>query len=253
VRFGIEHFRSLSPSNTGAIVWQLNDNWPVVSWAAVDFAEHRKPLWFALRDVYEPRLATFQPRDEGLALIVLNDSDEPWTGDIHLQRTLFDGTLLADAVVPASVGARGEATVEISTELAAFGDPSREILTATLDGYATAIHNPAEIVDQALDPDPLVAEIREADAESRVVLVEVSARSYVRDITLLVDRFDADARVDQGMVTLLAGERAVFRVSTDSGLDRSSLIAATVLRHANSLHRGRSALDGQVGGAVERE
>ena len=48
VAYGIEHFRSLYPRNTGAIVWQLNDNWPVVSWAAVDYAGIRKPLWHAL-------------------------------------------------------------------------------------------------------------------------------------------------------------------------------------------------------------
>lgn len=247
VRFGIEHFRSLAPYNTGAIVWQLNDNWPVVSWAAVDFAEHRKPLWFTLRDVYEPRLATFQPHEGGLALVVLNDHDEPWAGDIVLQRMLFDGTVLAEGVVPASVPARGEGTVMIPAELAAFGDSSREIVTARLDGFATAIHNPVEIVDQALDPDPLVAEVRGADAETGVVLVEVTARSYTRDITLLVDRFDVDASVDRGMVTLLAGESAVFRVTTDSALDPAGLLAPTVLRHANSLHRERAAADAQVG------
>ena len=48
VAYGIEHFRSLFPLNTGAVVWQLNDNWPVVSWAAVDGHGIRKPLWFAL-------------------------------------------------------------------------------------------------------------------------------------------------------------------------------------------------------------
>ncbi len=62
VAFGIEHFRSLYPQNRGTIVWQLNDNWPVVSWSAVDYAGIRKPLWFALRRVYADRLLTFQPR-----------------------------------------------------------------------------------------------------------------------------------------------------------------------------------------------
>ena len=44
LRFGNEQVRSLTPHNTGTIVWQLNANWPVVSWAAVDFREHREPL-----------------------------------------------------------------------------------------------------------------------------------------------------------------------------------------------------------------
>ena len=51
VAFGIEHFRSLYPLNRGTVVWQLNDNWPVVSWAAVDSHGIRKPLWYALRRV----------------------------------------------------------------------------------------------------------------------------------------------------------------------------------------------------------
>ena len=46
----------------GAIVWQLNDCWPVTSWAAVDGDGRRKPLWYALRDAYADRLLTVQPR-----------------------------------------------------------------------------------------------------------------------------------------------------------------------------------------------
>src|SRR3546814_17237422 len=66
VTFGIEHFRSLFPLNQGSIVWQINDCWPVVSWAAVDSLGHRKPLWHALRRVYAERLLTVQPREDGL-------------------------------------------------------------------------------------------------------------------------------------------------------------------------------------------
>ena len=104
VRFGIEHFRSLAPHNTGSIVWQLGDNWPVVSWAAVDFDEHRKPLWYALRNAYRPRLATIQPRDGGLALILLNDTPEQWAGPITVSRLAFDGTVLASEQLAGVVG-----------------------------------------------------------------------------------------------------------------------------------------------------
>ena len=47
----------------GHVVWQLNDCWPVTSWAAVDGDGRRKPLWYALRRSYRDRLLTLQPRD----------------------------------------------------------------------------------------------------------------------------------------------------------------------------------------------
>ena len=45
VRFGIEHFRSWWPRCSGTVLWQLNDCWSVTSWAALDGAGRRKPLW----------------------------------------------------------------------------------------------------------------------------------------------------------------------------------------------------------------
>ena len=50
----IEHYRSWWPRTAGAIVWQLNDCWPVTSWAAIDGDERPKPLWYALRAATRP-------------------------------------------------------------------------------------------------------------------------------------------------------------------------------------------------------
>jgi beta-mannosidase len=57
VAYGIEHFRSLRPYCMGAIMWQLNDCWPVTSWAAVDGGGRRKPLWYAMRRAVGDRRA----------------------------------------------------------------------------------------------------------------------------------------------------------------------------------------------------
>ncbi|MBP0587642.1 hypothetical protein J8J22_21515, partial [Mycobacterium tuberculosis] len=69
IRFGVEHMRSHRGTCMGAIVWQLNDCWPVTSWAAVDGYGRKKPLWYALRAVYDPHLLTIQPREGGLAIV----------------------------------------------------------------------------------------------------------------------------------------------------------------------------------------
>jgi beta-mannosidase len=51
------HFRGLHRSCSGAIWWQLNDCWPVLSWSVVDVAGRRKLSWYALRSSFGPRLA----------------------------------------------------------------------------------------------------------------------------------------------------------------------------------------------------
>ena len=58
--FGINHFRALGRINTGMIVWQLNDDWPCISWSLVDYDGHRKPAWYAVRTCYQPRTAIFR-------------------------------------------------------------------------------------------------------------------------------------------------------------------------------------------------
>src|SRR6185436_758017 len=93
---GIEHFRSLSPLCMGSIVWQLNDCWPVTSWAAVDGYGRPKPLLYAIRHAYADRLVTVQPRDGGLAVILVNDSADPWSGELLVRRHTETGAVLAE-------------------------------------------------------------------------------------------------------------------------------------------------------------
>ncbi|MFM2052116.1 MAG: hypothetical protein RL456_153 [Pseudomonadota bacterium] len=38
----------------GALVWQLNDCWPVTSWAVIDGSARAKPAWFAIRRALAP-------------------------------------------------------------------------------------------------------------------------------------------------------------------------------------------------------
>jgi beta-mannosidase len=235
LRFGIEHFRSLAPHNTGIVVWQLNDNWPVVSWSAVDFAERRKPLWYALRDAYAPRLATIQPRGEGLAVVLLNDTADEWSGTVKVCRRHVDGTVLAEASHAAMVGARGSLTIPLMDE-SAIGDPATEILTAELpegSGFARAIWNAAEVVGQRLDPHPIEVTAERADGSYSVC---VTARSYVRDVTLQVDRIDPQATTDDALVTLLAGESHMFRVASGADIDPEAFTSSLVVRNANDLH-----------------
>ncbi|WIB00675.1 glycoside hydrolase family 2 protein [Curtobacterium sp. MCBA15_012] len=60
---GVEHWRTHWPRNTGVVVWQLNDLWPVSSWSAIDSAGRLKPLAHELRRLYDDVLLTIRPVD----------------------------------------------------------------------------------------------------------------------------------------------------------------------------------------------
>ncbi|MFT3888264.1 MAG: glycoside hydrolase family 2 protein [Arachnia sp.] len=229
VRFGLEHFRSLHPINQGAVVWQLNDCWPVISWAAVDGHGHRKPLWHALQASYAERLATIQPRDEGLALVLHNDGADEWTAEARVRVLTLDGAEVAGTTVSAHVAARSALTVAL--DLSA-DDPATQVLVADLSTGERAFWYFAEDPQLRLDP---AAATATAEAVDGGYLVTVEAATLAKDVTLLVDKVHPAARVDRGLVTLLPGERAEFRVSAPAGLDPALFADPQVVRTANDL------------------
>ncbi|MDQ6774075.1 MAG: glycoside hydrolase family 2 protein [Candidatus Dormibacteraeota bacterium] len=231
VALGVEHFRSLAPDCTGAVLWQLNDCWPVTSWAAIDGDGRRKPLWYALRRAFRDRLLTLQPRPGGLALIAVNDDSVPWRDVAVVTRRSFDGSVLASVTVPLDLRPRRAATAVVPRDVATAEDPASELLLAE-SGANRAWWYFVEDIEAAL-PGP--------DLDTRVERLEfgygltVTAQCLVRDLALLPDRVAPDAIVDEMLVTLLPGESAAFEVCTTALVAPAELTQPLVLRSANQL------------------
>lgn len=54
ITYAIEHWRRNMPQSMGAIYWQLNDCWPVASWASIDFHGRWKALHYMARRFFAP-------------------------------------------------------------------------------------------------------------------------------------------------------------------------------------------------------
>ena len=111
-------------------MWQLNDCWPVTSWAAIDGDERPKPLYFALEDAFAPRVVTIQPHGDGLRAVLGNDTDDPWAGEVVLSRRRFDGAVLTNARMPVVVTARQTLSVDVPRAVAVTDHPAGELVVA---------------------------------------------------------------------------------------------------------------------------
>ena len=229
VTCALEWFRSLALHNAGAVVWQLNDCWPVTSWAAIDGDGRENPLYFALQNAFAPRVVTIQPSDGGLVVVLGNDCDEPWAGDVVLTRHAFDGSVIVAATIAASVPARSSVTVDVPDSVAEASDPASEVLVVEALGVR-GLWFFCEPRDSALPAALTTVSVTAAHAG-----FDATVAAIVRDLTILVDKVDPRSSVDRGLVTLLPGESAMFRVTGIETLDAGAVAAPGILRCGNEL------------------
>lgn len=77
IRYGVEHFRRNRGRCMGAIYWQLNDCWPVASWASIDYFGRWKALHYYAKRFFAPLMISCE--EEGLLSQSMNTNAEPFT------------------------------------------------------------------------------------------------------------------------------------------------------------------------------
>jgi beta-mannosidase len=75
IRYGVEHFRRNRGRCMGTIYWQLNDCWPVASWASIDYYGRWKALHYYAKRFFAPILISCQ--EEGVLTQNTNPNAQP--------------------------------------------------------------------------------------------------------------------------------------------------------------------------------
>lgn len=84
IKYACEHWRRSMPRGMGTLYWQLNDVWPVASWASIDYHGRWKALHYMARHFFAPVLVS------GL------EDSEKGTVEVHITSDLLEaksGTL----------------------------------------------------------------------------------------------------------------------------------------------------------------
>ena len=76
MQYGVEHWRRNRGRCMGAVVWQLNDCWPVASWASIDYYGRWKALQYYEKRFFAPVLISCH--EEGILSQNTNVNAEPF-------------------------------------------------------------------------------------------------------------------------------------------------------------------------------
>ena len=130
IKTAVTHWRSLKPHCMGTLIWQLNDTWPVCSWASLDHGGGWKLMHHMARDFFAPVFVTAVPVADGFELRGINDLADPVTISVTALAVTMAGETREIGKGSALVG--GDAAVLLTVPRDAVG--ADEMLAFTYVG-----------------------------------------------------------------------------------------------------------------------
>jgi beta-mannosidase len=186
MRYGVEHWRRNRRLCSGTLYWQLNDCWPVASWASIDYFGRWKALHYAARRFYAPVHLSAEEERHQVGMHVTNDLRKPFRGTVVWSLQTLGGLKLSEG--RENVEAAAEANTPVARlDFSEFldGDLSREAWLVFELRDATGARQALEAVPFApfkhlkLENPRLTAQLNSAHQRCRITISAQRAAAFV--------------------------------------------------------------------------
>jgi beta-mannosidase len=199
----------------GALIWQLNDCYPVTSWSLVDYYLRPKPAYYRVRRALAPLALILTAEGQGVTCWASNHALEALEATLTLNCWSLDGELLDQTRQVVQIGANQ------ATQLVARAAPSAVpcVWAARLQQDQRVIARAARFPEPPRSADYSAAQVQLTPlGEGRY---QVRADRPVRGVWLAAD--DAEARWDDNMLDLLPDDPQVVRLMSAGHVQQVAL------------------------------
>lgn len=193
IRYGVEHWRRHRARVSGALIWQLNDCWPVASWSSIDYFGRWKALHYAARRFFTPLMLSVADEGKMMAVHLTSDLLGPVDALLRWRLETLDGQVLQSGEQPVRAAVLADTLVAVVdfSSLVDTENQRRVIFVAELwqDGQRAAWSVVPFVPSKHLelrDPGLTV----QAHVEGETLVVVVSAQSLARFVELAIDGTD---------------------------------------------------------------
>jgi len=100
VGFGIEVHRRSRPHCMGTMYWQINDCYPVTSWASVDYYDSWKALHYKVRDLYKDMVISVVNDSINLNFFIISDKIQASKATLKVRTLDFNGNITFERSLP---------------------------------------------------------------------------------------------------------------------------------------------------------
>jgi beta-mannosidase len=217
ISIGVEHWRRNQPRTMGALYWQLNDCWPVASWASIDYHGRWKALQHMARRFFAPVLLSAVEQDDPtkVDLHVTSDLAQDRTAELRRRILELSGQEIAGQRSSLSIpaGSTGKvAEVDLAEAIDQRG--KRQVLLAAelvMDDEVVSrqIYTPARPKHLELAPAEFdVRTTRNGDGLDVTVATDVPA------LYVWLDTAGLDVRLSDNFFHLIPGDERTIRIQS---------------------------------------
>src|SRR5580700_8017824 len=222
IKIGAEHLRRQRPRVMGSLYWQLNDCWPVASWASIDYYGRWKALQYYAKKFYADTIVSPFEHDGKIDVYVVSDSLTPQTGTIRTRLLEFSGKVLSEKSTDVQIEAQSSAvafTLDQKDLLStASADPTKTFLVFDLSVAGKRVSRNLQFFGVMHDLDLPVAPKVDATIAKVGDGYTVTLQSPVLARSVYVSFGDHDATFSDNYIDLLPGEPITITVKSPASL-----------------------------------
>ncbi|MBI9051830.1 MAG: glycoside hydrolase family 2 protein [Anaerolineaceae bacterium] len=224
MRYATEHWRRNRDRCSGALYWQLNDCWPVASWASIDHDGRWKALHYAAKRFNAHVALSLEETKTSVGVYVTNDLREAWQGKVRWSLEGLSGEkyeaeqieIKCDPVSPMKV-----AELDFSEVLTSFGKNNFVFIAELWQdeqfvSRQTTFFQPEK---KLVLPDPkLSAEVKVNGEE---LIINITAENFARYVILNIPQ--ADVVFSDNYFDVPAGKTIQISAKCPDGLSEAEI------------------------------
>jgi beta-mannosidase len=195
LRCGVEHWRRHRGRCMGAIYWQLNDCWPAVSWASIDYFGRWKALQYAAKRFFAPVLVSAAECGTVVNLFLCNESSASVSGTIYWKLLDSFGTAVHNGAVSAYAAAgtcEQSASLDFTEDLDSIERKRNDYLAFSFQQEGKTVSSGTVLFVEPkhfnFQPPKMEVEIHETDTE---FVFAVSSKAFAKSVELKLSGIDA--------------------------------------------------------------
>lgn len=211
MKYGVDHWRRHRGRCMGTLYWQINDNWPVASWASIDYFGRWKALHYMAKKFYGPQAVSMCMDGDIMQVYLANESMDAQSYQVAFYVKNMECEILEKLTGTGTMGVQESAPI-LAVDVSGWEDKKYEIfleaeVTLADGGVLCDVETLVPYKYLELDKPEITAEVEE-QGDAFVIHLKSSCFSPFTAIGFT----DADVTLEDNFFHMTDGEEMCVRL-----------------------------------------